>query len=273
MGDSAGVSGGDTIPIGPVASWRPLRKPWELLTREDPPGRPDDPWCEPDRGPGQRGRAVSPQTDQASARPDRPSAGRARAWSRLCTPRRLPTDRTRRPTPGGQRSKTGCKNSSRVRCATPPPRVARRCTSSWSASSSRTRQESCPALSDGSSYPLVHIAEPGVGSYQKLVLENASSVGRAAGVALPDRVHLYVSHLRRLGLVESGPEDHSLKDEYDILLTEPKLRETIASIGKGASGCRESSAGRSGSPISGASCGRQRARRRTSVPTNPRPHG
>ena len=94
------------------------------------------------------------------------------------------------------------------------------------------------ALSDGSSYPLVHIAEPGAESYQKLVLENASSVGRAAGVALPDRVHLYVSHLRRLGLVESGPEDHSLKDQYEILLTEAKLRDTIASVGKGPRGPR-----------------------------------
>ena len=84
----------------------------------------------------------------------------------------------------------------------------------------------------------MHIAEPGIGSYQKLVLENASSVGRAAGVALPDRVHLYVSHLRGLGLVESRPEDHSLKDQYDILLTEPKLRETIASIGKSPRGAR-----------------------------------
>lgn len=94
------------------------------------------------------------------------------------------------------------------------------------------------ALSDGSSYPLVHIAGPGVGSYQRLVLENASSVGRAAGVALPDRVHLYVSHLRRLGLVETGPEDHSLRDEYDILLTEPHLRAKIVAMGKGPRGAR-----------------------------------
>jgi hypothetical protein len=94
------------------------------------------------------------------------------------------------------------------------------------------------ALSDGSCYPLVHISGPGVGSYQKLVLENASSVGRAAGVALPDRVHLYVSHLRRLGLVEAGPEDHSLKDEYDILLTEPNLRAMIAANGRGPRGAR-----------------------------------
>jgi len=94
------------------------------------------------------------------------------------------------------------------------------------------------ALSDGSSYAMVHIAEPGIGSFQKRVLENASSVGRSAGVALPEYVHLYVSHLRRIGLVESGPEDHSLKDQYDILLTEPKLRATIASISKGPRGAR-----------------------------------
>jgi len=94
------------------------------------------------------------------------------------------------------------------------------------------------ALSDGSTYAMVHILEPGFGASQKRVLENASSVGRAAGVALPEYVHLYVSHLHRLGLVESGPEDHSLKDEYDILLTEPKLRATIASIGNGPLGAR-----------------------------------
>jgi hypothetical protein len=94
------------------------------------------------------------------------------------------------------------------------------------------------ALSDGSSYPLVHIAAPGVASSSKLVLENASSVGRAAGVALPERVHVYVSHLRRLGLVEAGPEDHSLKDEYDILLTEPNMRAMIASVGKAPRGAR-----------------------------------
>jgi Abortive infection alpha len=94
------------------------------------------------------------------------------------------------------------------------------------------------ALSDGSTYAMLHILEPGFGVSQKRVLENASSVGRAAGVALPEYVHLYVSHLRRLGLVEPGPEDHSLKDEYDILLTEPKLRATIASIGNGPLGAR-----------------------------------
>jgi hypothetical protein len=94
------------------------------------------------------------------------------------------------------------------------------------------------ALSDGSTYALVHIAEPGIGGYRHRVLENASSVGRAAGVSLPEYVYLYVSHLLRIGLVESGPEDHSLKDEYDILLSEPKLRAMIAARGKGPRGLR-----------------------------------
>jgi hypothetical protein len=89
------------------------------------------------------------------------------------------------------------------------------------------------ALSDGSTYPMVHIAEPGIGTFQKRLLENASSVGRAAGVALPHRTNIYISHLRRLGLVESGPEDTSVRDEYEILLTEPLVRSVITSIGKG----------------------------------------
>jgi hypothetical protein len=89
------------------------------------------------------------------------------------------------------------------------------------------------ALSDGSVYPMVHVAEPGVGTFQKRLLENASSVGRAAGVALPHRTSLYVSHLRRLGLVESRPEDTTLRDEYEILLTEPYVRAVIMSTGFG----------------------------------------
>jgi hypothetical protein len=94
------------------------------------------------------------------------------------------------------------------------------------------------ALSDGSTYPMVHVAEPGIGAYQRRVLENASSVGRAAGVALPDRIADYVSHLRRLGLLETGPEDASVRDEYEILLTEPVVRAAIASVGQGPRGPR-----------------------------------
>lgn len=89
------------------------------------------------------------------------------------------------------------------------------------------------ALADGSEYPMVHIAEPGIATYQKRVLENASSVGRGAGVALPGRTDIYVSHLRRLGLVDSGPEDESIRDEYEILLTDPAVRRAIERVNRG----------------------------------------
>ncbi|MEA2169314.1 MAG: hypothetical protein QOF76_2614 [Solirubrobacteraceae bacterium] len=89
------------------------------------------------------------------------------------------------------------------------------------------------ALADGSAYPLVHVAEPGIGAYQKRVLENASSVGRAAGVALPDRTHIYLAHLRRLGLVETRDEDRGIRDEYEILLTDQLVRSTVDRIARG----------------------------------------
>ena len=93
-------------------------------------------------------------------------------------------------------------------------------------------------LSDGTVYPLIHVTEPGIAGRQERALENASSVGRAAGVALAERVPLYVSHLRRLGLVTSGPEDPSLRDEYELLLTDTRLRATIEALGKGPLGPR-----------------------------------
>jgi hypothetical protein len=75
------------------------------------------------------------------------------------------------------------------------------------------------ALSDGSTYPVVHVTSRG-----EQVLANASSVGRAAGVALPDRVPAYLTHLLALGMVQIGPEDKSIPDEYEILLTDQTIR-------------------------------------------------
>jgi hypothetical protein len=77
------------------------------------------------------------------------------------------------------------------------------------------------ALADGSAYALLHVAAGGLpGAQTQRVLENVSNVGRVAGVALPARVPGYVTHLRALGLAETGPGDGSLDTEYDILLTD-----------------------------------------------------
>ncbi len=77
------------------------------------------------------------------------------------------------------------------------------------------------ALSDGTAYPLVHVASRGtMGGTGPTLLENATTVGRSAGVALPEHVTAYVGHLRLLGLVTTGAERGSLSDAYEMLLTE-----------------------------------------------------
>lgn len=80
------------------------------------------------------------------------------------------------------------------------------------------------ALADGSVYPVVHVdARTGVSGTRR-VLSHASTVGRAAGVAVPDSVPRYLSRLLHFDLVELGDEDPGLAVQYDILLTDPTLR-------------------------------------------------
>jgi hypothetical protein len=85
------------------------------------------------------------------------------------------------------------------------------------------------ALSDGGSAAVVHVRSrwlrSGVGAP---ALENVSSVGRAAGVALPQLVPTYVSHLLRLGLVELADEDESLELDYELVMAETIVRDALA---------------------------------------------
>lgn len=84
------------------------------------------------------------------------------------------------------------------------------------------------ALSDGSSSPLVSVhALSRAGILGEALIENASLVGRTANVALPHLTPTYVGHLLSLGLVETGPEDETLKDEYQILLADPAVLKAI----------------------------------------------
>ncbi|HZQ30916.1 MAG TPA: Abi-alpha family protein [Mycobacterium sp.] len=90
------------------------------------------------------------------------------------------------------------------------------------------------ALSDGSASPMVNVYDwtrrrtPG-----RAVLENASLVGRTANVALPEMVPAYVSHLLSLGLVEVGPEDPDLKDDYEVLMAETSVLRAIKNASRG----------------------------------------
>lgn len=81
------------------------------------------------------------------------------------------------------------------------------------------------ALADGSAYPVIHVdCRSGV-SGSRRVLSHASTVGRAAGVAVPASVPRYLSRLLHLDLVELGEPDLDLIVQYDILLTDQTLRE------------------------------------------------
>lgn len=88
------------------------------------------------------------------------------------------------------------------------------------------------ALSDGHASPLVNVRsrtrESGVPE-----LENASLIGRSASVALPALVPQYVSHLMALGLVEVGPEDTSLKADYEVLMAESPVLRALKSAARG----------------------------------------
>lgn len=90
------------------------------------------------------------------------------------------------------------------------------------------------ALSDGSSSAMVNVYDwtrrrtPG-----RAVLENASLIGRTANVALPEMVPAYVSHLLSLGLVEIGPEDPDLKDDYEVLMAETSVLRAIKNASRG----------------------------------------
>lgn len=74
------------------------------------------------------------------------------------------------------------------------------------------------ALSDGSVSVMLHVlARTVTGGSGEPILENAALVGKLANVSVPQLTPVYVTHLLALGLLEVGPEDPVLKDDYQIL--------------------------------------------------------
>lgn len=94
------------------------------------------------------------------------------------------------------------------------------------------------ALSDGSAYPVIHIAEPGTGGAPAFALKNASTIGRSAGVSLPRHTPLYLTRMLRLGLVRLGPEASSMYDEYEMLLTDSAVNIAVATARRGVRAAR-----------------------------------
>jgi hypothetical protein len=84
------------------------------------------------------------------------------------------------------------------------------------------------ALSDGSAYPLVHVyARSKSGLTGEPLLENACLVGKMANLTLPQLTPFYVSHLLARGLVQVGPEDTALKDDYLILMADNAVLKAV----------------------------------------------
>lgn len=94
------------------------------------------------------------------------------------------------------------------------------------------------ALSDGSAYPVIHVAAPGTGGNPVFALKNASTVGRSAGVSLPRYTPLYLTRMLGLGLVRMGPEATSMYDEYEMLLTDSVVNVALATARRGVRAAR-----------------------------------
>lgn len=75
------------------------------------------------------------------------------------------------------------------------------------------------ALSDGRISPIIHVGVGSPGSVDHTVYRNASTIGTDAGVRLPDAVSQYIEHLESLNLVEIGPAEDALREQYEILET------------------------------------------------------
>lgn len=90
------------------------------------------------------------------------------------------------------------------------------------------------ALSDGSTTPALNVYDwTRRRTLGRAVLENAALIGRNANVALNEMVPTYISHLLTLGLVQTGPEDPDLKDDYEILMAEPAILKSIERASRG----------------------------------------
>lgn len=80
------------------------------------------------------------------------------------------------------------------------------------------------ALSDGSSYALVHVgvANP-MGVVTHRLAENLCAVGKACQARLAEQTPEYIRHLRELGLVETAAEEKSLDVKYQVLESDTKV--------------------------------------------------
>lgn len=87
------------------------------------------------------------------------------------------------------------------------------------------------ALSDGAAHPLIHVTAGSLfGAPTRQVVENVSNIGKVAGTQWTRETPTYVTRLRNLGLVETGPEEPSLLVKYQILETDSAITAALEQI-------------------------------------------
>jgi hypothetical protein len=80
------------------------------------------------------------------------------------------------------------------------------------------------ALADGSRFAAADVVQKQRRGKPRVLLANASAVGRQAGLVAPDNTPTYLTRLQSFGLVEFGPEDEALSVQYDILATDSTVQ-------------------------------------------------
>jgi hypothetical protein len=93
------------------------------------------------------------------------------------------------------------------------------------------------ALADGRRYAAIDVVVKQVGrSSTRTVLANASTVGAAAGISLPDNTATYLTRLQGFGLVEFGAAGDDLTDQFELLSGDRAVHEARTAIETGKLG-------------------------------------
>ena len=87
-------------------------------------------------------------------------------------------------------------------------------------------------LADCGIAPLCNVAAGRLpaGPASVTVLANATSLGRDAGVLLRAHVPLYVTAMLDLGVMETGPEEERLAEQYELLLADTQVRQSMERV-------------------------------------------
>lgn len=86
-------------------------------------------------------------------------------------------------------------------------------------------------MSGGASFPLIDVVErTGLGGTGRVVLRNASTVGKTVGVSDVEQVPAYITRLIAFGLADRGGEGPAMETQYEILMTDETVRAAESSV-------------------------------------------